>query len=365
MDGSMLVSGAAATRAWRRSRPAAIAAFGCALVIAAGCGGSFADTIVTLNAPAATVVTVNYQPQNQTAVTGGLFDYVGLIGFLTFAPGETSKTIHTQLIDDNLAEPLETFQYDLLTPVGATISTPFAQVTIVDNDTIVDTPTLFARDVTVDEKDGTATVAVLLGGPAGQAAVSPVTVNYTTVDATATAGSDYTTTTGTLSFAPGDTVQTITVPITDDAVREPAETFTLRLDSPTGATVADGDATLTIGSSDGLVAASPLLSAADTSVTEADGFADTVVTLGAPAATPVTVNFGPQNQTAVIGGLFDYIGNQGYLTFAPGETTKVIHTQLIDDNVAEPLETFQINMSAAVGATIATPFATVTINDND
>lgn len=325
----------------------------------------FADTIVTLNAPAAAVITVTYNPLNQTAVAGNLYDYVPLYGFLTFAPGETRKVIHTQLIDDNVAEPLETYQITLSKPVGASISTPYAQVTIIDNDTIVEFPGLYAYGATVDEKAGTATVAVLLGGPAGQASLSPVAVNYSTNAGTATDRDDYTTTVGILSFAPGDTVQTIEVPIIDDATGEPAETFTVTLAGATAATIATGTATVNIGASDALAAASPLLSGADTSVTENSGFADTVVTLGAPATAPVTVKYTPLNQTAVNGGLYDYVAVFGYLTFAPGETTRVIHTQLIDDIVAEPLETFQITFSAAVGATIATPFATVTVNDND
>jgi len=328
-------------------------------------GDDFADTVVTLNAPAGSMITVNYTAENRTAITGGQFDYISLVGFLTFAPGETSKTIHTQIIDDNLAESLETFQYAFLQSVDATISTPYSQVTIIDNDTIVETPTLFIRDVTVDEKIGSATLAVLLGGPAGQASANTVAVDYTTVDGAATAGNDYTTTGGTLSFAPGDTAQTITVPITDDQIREPAETFTLRLSGATAATIAVGDATVTIGASDGLIAASPLLSGADASVSEPDGFADTVVTLGAPATATVTVQFGEQNATARTGGQFDFIDVGGYLTFAPGETTKVIHTQLVDDLAPEPLETFQVFFPGIKGATIVTPFATVAINDND
>ncbi|HEY0521337.1 MAG TPA: Calx-beta domain-containing protein [Ilumatobacteraceae bacterium] len=329
----------------------------------------FADTTVTLNAPAATVITVSYTVNNQTAVNGPQFDYVGLVGFLTFAPGETSKVIHTQVIDDSVAEPLETFLYTLFQPVGATISVPTAQVTIIDNDTIVDVPPLYVFNTTVDEKAGVATVNVLLGGPNGRSTTTQVSANYRTVSGSATEGSDFNTTAGTVSFSPGDTAQTVQIPIIDDTDKEGAETFTVEFSKPIGATIAGGapimSATVTIGASDALVSANPLVSGADATVSEADGFADVVVTLGAPSAKPVNLNYTVENQTATNGGSFDYVGRVAYLTFAPGETTKVIETQLVDDITAEPLETFQYQFISVTGATIATPFATVTINDDD
>ena len=79
-----------------------------------------------------------------------------------------------------------------------------------------------------------------------------VTVDYTTADGTATAGEDYTRTSGTLSFAPGETEKTVVVPVLDDAVDEGEETFTLRLSDATGAVIADGTATGTIENSDPL-----------------------------------------------------------------------------------------------------------------
>ena len=75
------------------------------------------------------------------------------------------------------------------------------------------------RDAVVDEKDGSARVSVLLGGPTGQASNSIVTVDYATADGSATADADYSATAGTLTFAPGETAKTVLVPITDDALR--------------------------------------------------------------------------------------------------------------------------------------------------
>jgi hypothetical protein len=83
-----------------------------------------------------------------------------------------------------------------------------------------------------------------------------VTVAYTTANGTATAGSDYTATSGTLTFAPGETVQTVDVPIVGDTTLEPDETFTLTLSNPVNATLGTATATGTI-TNDDLAAASP------------------------------------------------------------------------------------------------------------
>ena len=70
-------------------------------------------------------------------------------------------------------------------------------------------PTLSINDVTVNEGAGTATFTVTLSAPSGL----PVTVSYTTANGTATAGADFTTTSGVLNFGPGVVTQTISVPI--------------------------------------------------------------------------------------------------------------------------------------------------------
>ena len=77
-----------------------------------------------------------------------------------------------------------------------------------------------------------------------------VTVDYATSDGTATAGSDYTATSGTLSFAAGETEKTVSVPVLDDAHDEGSETLTLTLSNPSGAYLADGSAIGTINNSD-------------------------------------------------------------------------------------------------------------------
>ena len=79
-----------------------------------------------------------------------------------------------------------------------------------------------------------------------------VTVDYATSNGTATAGQDYTATSGTLSFSPGDTAKTVTVPVLNDAIDDGIETMTLTLSNASNARIADGSATGTIENSDPL-----------------------------------------------------------------------------------------------------------------
>ena len=105
-----------------------------------------------------------------------------------------------QILDCPTVEGFEAFTFNLSTAVNGVIARASSRVSIVDNDTVVATPRLFVRDVVVDEKDGTRWSRCLLGGPAGQASNSTVTVDYATADGTATAGSDYTASRGTLTL---------------------------------------------------------------------------------------------------------------------------------------------------------------------
>lgn len=97
-------------------------------------------------------------------------------------------------------------------------------------------PVITGNDIIVSEgSNGTATATFtvrLLG-----AATNEVTVDFTTIDGTALAGSDYVSTNGTVVFAPGETSKSIPVTLTPDVDPEPDETFTLVLSNPVNATL--------------------------------------------------------------------------------------------------------------------------------
>jgi Metallo-peptidase family M12B Reprolysin-like/Calx-beta domain len=193
-------------------------------------GTTTARFSVTLSGASPNTVTAAYATANNTATEGP--DYVLASGTVTFPPGTTSRSIEVQINGDTVDETPETFFVNLSSPMNATISDGQGVATIEDDDL---PPALSIDDVTPPEFS-TATFTVTLSAASGQA----VTVAYQTADGTAVAGSDYTTTSGTLSFLPGLRTRQIFVPVIGDTTDEPTEAFFVNLGSPTNATIADG-----------------------------------------------------------------------------------------------------------------------------
>jgi hypothetical protein len=194
-----------------------------------------ANISVTLNVATTSSVSVAYETQNGTATAGQ--DFAMSTGVLVFDPGQTVQTFTIPILPDELDEPDETILLALSSPVNATLGEPASgTLTIVDDDP---TPSLSFSlgSMTVDENDGFANVIVRLSAASGRT----VTVDYTTIGETAVAGSDFSTMAGTLTFSPGETSKTVAVPILDDNVDEPNETFLVLISSPVNALLAIPD----------------------------------------------------------------------------------------------------------------------------
>jgi hypothetical protein len=84
--------------------------------------------------------------------------------------------------------------------------------------------------------------------------------------------------------------------------------------------------------------------------------------LDAPGTSNVSVAYATATGSA---GGFDFFGTSGTLTFAGGETTKLVRIEIEDDASVEPSESFTLTLSSPVNATIARPTITLTIVDND
>jgi ELWxxDGT repeat protein len=178
---------------------------------------------VTLSAPSAQPVTVQYATANGTATAGG--DYHARSGTLTIPAGQTKGTINVPVIGDRLPELDETFFVNLSGATNATIADGQAVGTIVD-----DEPRISISDVSMKEgKPNQATLftfTVMLSVPYDQ----PVTMSFSTANGTATSvDNDYLAKAGTLTFAPGETTKTITIEVKGDSKRESNEYFYLDL----------------------------------------------------------------------------------------------------------------------------------------
>jgi hypothetical protein len=178
---------------------------------------------VTLSAASGQPVTVQYSTANGTATTGS--DFLTASGTLTFAPGETSKTITVAVRGDQMFEPNETFVVNLGGATNATMSDWTGIGTIVNDD--VAPGISISEFSTVEGRSGstTFTFTVTLSAPSA----TPITVNYSTANGTATAGEDYTAASGTVTFAPGETTRTITIKVKGDRKVEADETFFVKL----------------------------------------------------------------------------------------------------------------------------------------
>src|SRR3954454_12390622 len=179
----------------------------------------FAEFLVRLNAPSASVVSVHYVDASGTA-TGSNYDFGNLSGTLSFAPGQTVQTVRVPIVNDTTAEPTESFFLSLSTPTNATIGKDTALATVIDNDAVSGTPVMAISDPVVDEKAGEARFTITLDRPS----TGTVSANYTTQIGTAGAF-DFAAVAGGVSFAPGETAKTVSVSITDDAAPEGNEKF--------------------------------------------------------------------------------------------------------------------------------------------
>ena len=332
-----------------------------------------ATVTVTLSHAVDADVTVDYATADGTAQAGS--DYIDTHGTLTFTgnvnnggpgTGEISKTIQIPITQDPDAEDPEALTLTLSNPLpGASsiLGAPAtATVTIADDDPagLIDFKSVHYD---VNETDGQATVTVERFDGVGGA----VSVDYETSDGSASTGSDYSPTSGTLNWAAGDSAdKTFTVPVSWDGRAEGTESISLELTNPGGGSELGPNtaAVLRVGD-DG--ASGPLaLSSNAYSVGEADAMVTISVTRsGGSLGGPVMVDYATSDGTATAG--VDYAAASGTLAFGPGEASKTFTVPVTSDSAHEGDETFQVALSnASGGANIGSPAgATVTVTNDD
>lgn len=294
-------------------------------------GTTLAHFVVTLSTASTETITVAYATSDGTATAGS--DYQAASGILTFAPGETSKTISIVVSGDREREYTdESLFVNLSGASGASIADGQGVGTIVDDEPQFS----IVGGTVVEENSGTKnlTFTVTMSAPYDV----PTTVTYATENGTATSASgDFQSKTGTLTFNPGDPLtQSITVLVNGDRLHESNETFAVNLGGGGYAigTIIDDDPLINISISD--------VSKKEGKKSQTTLYTFTV-TLSAASDQPVTMSYRTVNGTATTGD-GDYTAKTGTLTFAPGETTKTITIEVKGDSKKESNETFYLDL---------------------
>jgi len=317
-------------------------------------GGSVTLQVARYNGSSGTV-TVDYATSNGTAIAGA--QYTAQSGTLTFADGETFKSLSIPLIDDNASgSGATTFNVTLSNATGgATIGTSTASVTIYESDP---PPVVSINDIRVPEGDSGTTNATFTLTISG-ARLNNIVVNWFTGAYTASPGSDYVSSSGTVTFTPSDTQKTISVPIIGDTIYEPDEMFYVYLSG--NANFSRYYALCTIVNDD----PKPTVSASNVSVAEGDSGRKTVnVTLTANQPIFGYVYYNTVNGTATAGR--DYVAVSSALYWS-GQTQQQIALQIIGDTDVEPDEQFTLHLSTDSynNFTIPNPDVTITIVNDD
>jgi hypothetical protein len=300
------------------------------------------------------------------AVTG--IDFTGSVlptGTVSFAAGEASKVIIIEVVGDSVVETDEAFSVTLSNPsVGTVIGTASASGLIRNDDASLSI-TATSADKPEGQSGSTAfTFTVTRTGDLSGASSAQWGVNGPAVDGADFAGSVLPT--GTVSFAAGETSKVITIEVAGDSTVEPDEAFSVTLSSPsTGTNLGTASATGIIRNDDNS------LSIAATSADKPEGdsggttFTFTVTRTG-------DLSSAASAQWAVAGSAVtgaDFAGGvlpSGTVSFAAGETSKVITIEVAGDSTVEPDEAFSVTLSSpSTGTNLGTASATGIIRNDD
>ena len=336
---------------------------------AAESNGSTQIQVITATASAYDI-TFNYSTTDGTAAAGTHYTSSSSSGTIT--AGSLSETISIPVIDDSNDNSDRTFTFNISSATlsngtVATISESSDTATIIDDDLDIS-----INDITVSENTGTATLTVTVAN--GPSLSSYVDVDYTTANGTATAGSDFTATSGTVRITSSDAgpiyftsseTNTITVTIADDSVYESSEYLDVTLSNIQNATgsFSDGAGRITITDNDS--APTVDFNATSSSGAESTSSAALQVDLSTSSSSNVTVDYAVTGTATGTG--TDYTLANGTLTITAGNTTGTITiASIVDDALVEGNETVIVTLSNPSGATLGTdPVHTYTITDND
>lgn len=281
---------------------------------------------------------------------------------VTIPAGATEAIVTLGTTDDALDEMDETVEISIANITGAGGTSEDGDqsriATIFDDD---DAPEVSWRaDGSATETDGTVTLTAELSAASGQ----EVRVAYATQDGTAIAGSDYTSASGTLVFAPGTVEQTAVVSLSTDGLSEGTESFSVQLSTPVNATLnAAAEATITLFDAD-----TSGLSIADAAAQEGDGAIVFALSLSAPLQQAFTATLSTADGSATAPA--DYTAQAALtVTFPAGTQNATVSVPILADTLDEPDETLVLSIDSitppALPVTITDASATGQIMDDD
>ncbi|MGA2749443.1 MAG: Calx-beta domain-containing protein [Verrucomicrobiota bacterium] len=303
--------------------------------------------------PTNTAVQVYYTTSSPTNAndTNGFavpnVDYVPVPPTLIpFAPGETFQTVPINIIQGNSVNGLETFFVNLTNPSpGVQIGVPgTASVGIVSDVTGFAFST---TNYTIGENGSNVLITVNRINPN----TGPVSVDFTTADASASNLVDYVATNGTLNFTDTQSVGTFSVQILNPNLVETNKTFNVFLLNPSANSylVSPSNAVVVITN----VYAGVNFQQPGFTVSECGVQAVIPVVLTGVTNNPVSVYFSTANGSGSAG--TNYFATNGTLTFQPGQTVETFDVEVINNHVIGPDHTVQLNLSNPIGAKLLNP----------
>ena len=312
---------------------------------------------VTLDAPSGREASVGWSTRDGTARAAD-GDYVAAASSVVFAAGETRQTVSVQTAVDSVVESPETVFVDLRSPLNATVDVGIGHGVIRD----VSDRRVVVSDASVVEGGVLAFEVGFFEVASGR----DVTVRHETRADTAAAGGDYDdeyeAVSRELRIVAGDTSAMVLVPTVDDGLDEDNETLELVLSSPTGAVIVGGTASGVIIDNE----PEPALSVSDVEAFEADGAsASFALTLSAVSGRDVTVTYGTVDVTAAAGSDYTAPAVGAVQTIAAGSTAATVDVALVNDDAAEDVETFRLEVTGAVNAQRDDSVGVATIIDDD
>jgi len=313
---------------------------------------------VTLSAPRQVPVSVSWATRDST--TNNYLDYVPASGQLTINPGYTSGTITVSVVGDEYKELNEVLIVRLSDPVNATIADRDGLAMILDDGDSQYAIWMLGGGVTEGNTGMTPVGAqLLISAPA----VSGMSVNWTTIDGTATvADNDYIAASGTYDIPVGAAIGTISGPqVVGDTLVEPDECFRVSLTGATGAVIAQPLGNVNIRNDD---AELPDVFWTYNTVDVSEGEAVALrVELSHRTPHEVHVYYNTANGAAKAGS--DYVAATGTLVIPPNSMDGNIVVSTSEDTLWEPSESFRVVLTGASYAFVTDTTIVVNITDDD